>query len=56
MNNGQFNYNNEMNSVIRYTDCTLFLVVEYSRKQSNRQELILTSKHNHQVKYSPPGE
>lgn len=34
MNNGQFNYNNEVNSVIRYTNCTLFLEEEYSRKQA----------------------
>lgn len=32
MNNGQFNYNNEMNSVIRYTNCTLFLVAVLLKK------------------------
>lgn len=31
MNNGQFNYNNEMNSIIRYTNYTLF-------QQQNTQE------------------
>lgn len=31
-NNGQFNYNTEMYSVTRDTNCTLFLAIENSRK------------------------